>query len=294
MKPHPSSPRAARAVRTQLPVTTRALTMLPALLCVALPACADDGPAAPDAPTTPVIDAAPLDGSVDAPPVLPDAAPANQGSLLFDGADDFAQIPGTAAISTLTAITVEAWVKPTGSIRTRILTKPLATGSQILLDRENDTRLFGEMWGLGSGTRPTTGNLANLPADTWSHVAVTYSTGTLLIYVNGMLVGDSQSAAMSTSLNDYFVGKGLDATAPFNGAIDELRIWNVARTQTQLQQSRSTSLVGSEPNLVGYWDFDEGSGDDIHDRTSGANTGRLGASVGIDSSNPAWSSDKPF
>jgi len=273
------------------PMNTRATTVL---LGLALAACADDRAAAPDAPTTPGLDAAPIDAGVDAAPVVPDAPPANLGSLLFDGTDDFAQIPGTAAISTLTAVTVEAWVKPAGSIRTRILTKPLTAGSQILLDRESDTRLFGETWGTGSGTRPTTTSLADLPAGVWSHVALTFSSGTLLVYVNGMQVGDSPSAQMSTSLNDYLVGKGLDATAPFNGAIDELRIWNVARSQAQLQQTRSVSLVGTEAGLVGYWDFDEGAGDDIHDRTTGNNTGRLGASVGIDGSDPAWSSDKPF
>jgi hypothetical protein len=116
----------------------------------------------------------------------------------------------------------------------------------------------------------------------------------LLIYVNGSLVGSSASAEMSTSLNDYLIGKGLDRTAPFNGAIDELRIWNVARSQAQLQTDRALPLVGNEPHLVGYWNFDEGAGDEIHDATAGHDTGRLGASVGADASDPAWSTDTPF
>ena len=270
-------------------------TLLPAMLTTAIFACGDSKSADPDARITPGVDAAQLDArSVDAPPVIPDAPPSNRGSLVFDGTDDFAQIPGTAAISTLRTVTVEAWVKPVGTIRTRILTKPLMVGSQIALDRESDTRLFGETWSMGVGTRPSTSLQANLPAGTWSHIALTFSADTLRIYVNGIEVGSSQSAQMATSLNDYFIGKGLDRTASFNGNIDELRIWNVARTQAQLQANRSVLLPGNEPNLVGYWNFDEGTGDVIHDKTSGNNTGRLGDSVGADSSDPAWSTDKPF
>jgi Concanavalin A-like lectin/glucanases superfamily len=268
--------------------------LVPTLLSVAIFACGDTKSANPDAPIS-GIDAVQLDAQrIDAAPVLPDAPPSNRGSLVFDGAGDFAQIPGTAAISTLSTITVEAWVKPLGTTSMRILTKPLAVGSQIRLDRESDGRLFGETWGIGSGTRPTTNTLATLAAGTWSHVALTFNRDTLLIYVNGMLVGSSQSAQMSTTLNDYFVGKSLDRTASFNGAIDELRIWNVARSQAQLQLNRSVLLQGNEANLVGYWNFDEGTGDQIHDKTLGNNTGRLGDSVGTDASDPAWSPDKPF
>lgn len=272
-------------------------SFLPAIVTVAISACGDTKSADLDAPITARIDAVQIDAnSIDAGPVLPDAAPTNRGSLVFDGAGDFAQIPGTAAISTLTAVTIEAWVKPlgAGTIKSTILEKPLTRGSQYMFFRESDARLFGETWGVGSGTSPTTNRLAALAIGTWSHIALTFRGGDLLIYVNGMLVGSSPSAQMSTALNDLLIGKGTDNTASFNGAIDELRIWNVARSQAQLQLDRSVLLQGNEPNLVGYWNFDEGAGDQIHDKTVGNNTGRLGASVGTDASDPSWSTDKPF
>jgi hypothetical protein len=266
------------------------------MLSVGAFACSGTKAADLDAPTTPAVDAARLDARLDAAPVLPDATPANRGSLLFDGAGDFAQIPGTAAISTLAEVTVEAWVKPmgAGTTRTAILEKPLTRGSQFLLYRESNARLFGEVWGIGSGTNPSTSNQAKLAIGTWSHIALTYRLNTLSIYVNGSLVGSSATAEMSTALNDLLVGKGVDNTASFHGAIDELRIWNVARSQAQLQQDRSELLQGNEANLVGYWTFDEGSGDQIHDQTVGNNTGRLGAGAGPDNSDPAWSTDTPF
>ena len=269
---------------------------LPIGLTVAAFACGGTKAADLDAPTTPGVDATRVDARLDAAPVLPDATPANHSSLLFDGVGDFAQIPGTAAISSLAEVTVEAWVKPmgAGSTRTSILEKPLARGSQFLMYRESDARLFGETWGIGSGTNPSTSAQAALPVGTWSHIALTFRNGTLVIYVNGNLVGSSASAQMSTALNDLLIGKSVDTTASFNGAIDELRIWNIARSQTELQNNRSVLLQGNEPHLVGYWNFDEGAGDQIHDKTAGNNTGRLGAGAGPDSSDPAWSTDKPF
>ena len=44
----------------------------------------------------------------------------------------------------------------------------------------------------------------------------------------------------------------------FNGSIDEARIWNVARTATQIQQSFTSALQGNETGLVGYYDFNHG------------------------------------
>ena len=106
-------------------------TLIPAMLSVAIFACGNTKSADPDA-ITPGIDARQLDARVvDAVPVLPDAPPANRGSLLFDGAGDFAQIPGTAAISTLTTITVEAWVKPLGTTSMRTLEAASRSGTTI-------------------------------------------------------------------------------------------------------------------------------------------------------------------
>jgi len=46
----------------------------------------------------------------------------------------------------------------------------------------------------------------------------------------------------------------------FNGLIDEFRIWNVARTATQIHDYYDVAVAGTEANLAGYWKFDEASG----------------------------------
>ena len=78
--------------------------------------------------------------------------------------------------------------------------------------------------------------------------------------------------------------------AYFNGAIDEFRMWNVARSQADIMATMGTKLVGNEAGLVGYWKFDDGTGTTAKDSvtTAGhtAHDGTLMASEPDDDSRP--------
>jgi hypothetical protein len=59
---------------------------------------------------------------------------------------------------------------------------------------------------------------------------------------------------------------GIHGTQLWHGLIDEARIWNIARTQEEIQDAMNRTLHADEinsGNLVGYWNFDDGSGDDL-------------------------------
>ena len=70
----------------------------------------------------------------------------------------------------------------------------------------------------------------------------------------------------------------LVAAGYFDGAIDEVRIWNVARTQGEIQSTMSQSLWLPTAGLVGRWAFDEPSGSTA---AGSAGTGINGTIVGI-------------
>ena len=73
---------------------------------------------------------------------------------------------------------------------------------------------------------------------------------------------------MDIERSDVFVGKGdpeYSSGEYFDGAIDELRIWNVARTQEHIRETMNTALTGKEQGLVGYWNFDDGTAKDLSD-----------------------------
>ena len=72
----------------------------------------------------------------------------------------------------------------------------------------------------------------------------------------------------------------------FNGIIDEVSLWNTARTQEQIQENMNRQLRGGEQGLVGYWSFDEGTGTTVFDNTANNNNGLLGG--GSVANEPIW------
>ena len=75
----------------------------------------------------------------------------------------------------------------------------------------------------------------------------------------------------------------------FNGQIDEFRIWNVARSASEVM-AMSHTLVGNEAGLTGYWKLDETSGASAADSvTSAGHTPHPGMlSASSTASDPAW------
>jgi hypothetical protein len=116
------------------------------------------------------------------------------------------------------------------------------------------------------------------PAGTWVHLAFVCDTTTRL-YVNGVLQ-DTSSATISLPLGRI----GYDTSGHpdyLKGTLDEVRVWNVARTPAQIQANMNHSLAGPQANLVAYWKFDEGSGTTAYDSSGQANNGTL-------QNGPAW------
>jgi hypothetical protein len=72
---------------------------------------------------------------------------------------------------------------------------------------------------------------------------------------------------------------GPEGDANFDGIIDEVSIWDVSLTQAEIQAIMHSQLTGSEPGLVGYWQFNEAVGDTAFDRTANANHGTLQGGV---------------
>jgi hypothetical protein len=102
---------------------------------------------------------------------------------------------------------------------------------------------------------------------------------------------------MGTVLSDLLFGAVVEnstVTKHFDGWLDEVRIWSVARSGAEILADMNQTLVGSEPGLVGYWSFEEGAGDQALDLTANHNDGSLGASSDPDAADPVWSSDVPF
>jgi hypothetical protein len=130
--------------------------------------------------------------------------------------------------------------------------------------------------GLFLGTNVYVAMTVPAPRAQWFHYALSFDSdaGVVKGYVNGRLT--------TTMTHDYdhglpFAGQKLRQTplplllgrrqiAPeywFGGYVDELRIWRKARTVQQISDGMFCRLSGTEPDLVAYWNFDDGSAGDL-------------------------------
>ncbi len=222
--------------------------------------------------------------------------PSAGAALLFDGDDDFVDLGDGDDLSvTGTQVTLEARVNPTEwrdqPFQGSVLNKEQAGGAGN--DEGYALRVGGEgrvnlLLGNGSWQELTTPTGA-LVLDAWQHVAATYDGTTMRIYVDGEQVS-SRSVSHSITDNDFALRVGSSENSPertFPGGIDEVRIWNVARSPEQIEASLETVDPASE-GLVGYWRFDEGAGQTVTDETGNADPGTLGASTSFGGDDPMW------
>jgi hypothetical protein len=219
----------------------------------------------------------------------------SQGSeyaLSFNGTSNYVSV-GTSATLKPNRITVEAWIKPTSIGQwIAIVGNLFDTGSNEagygLISNNNTGRLMFWVQTVGGSSDNYNNYPSYLPVlNQWQHIAGTYNGSNLTLYVNGVQV-DSRSKSGNVRYTnpaplDFRIGQYYDDDEAhyYQGTIDEVRIWNTARSVSDIRTTMCTRLSGSEANLVGYWRFDEGSGSTLTD-VLGNNSGTL---VNMNSSN---------
>ena len=130
---------------------------------------------------------------------------------------------------------------------------------EFALENNSSSRVYVQ-----SVTSPVTGQ--------WYHVAGVYDGNYIYLYINGVL----ESKTAQTGKINNFIGSSYqlvfgqwanpaDAYRRFNGDIDEVTVWSVALTQTQIRTYMCKTLQGNESGLVGYWRMNEKSGNGVYD-----------------------------
>ena len=211
-------------------------------------------------------------------------APAHIGgwAIQFDGTNDYVEIPDHSSLDLTSTYTLECWIKANSFSGTKgIISKYQSSGANGYFLRLNGNDL--EFDGLTADV--------NLVTGVWYHVAVTKSGTTRKLYLNGeekTLTG----TALNVSANSNYLAIGADFNVGspnsriFNGYIDEVRIWNVARTQAEIKMNMYRHLTGGESGLVSYYKMTNGSGTTLTDNKS-SNHGTL-------KNGPNWKSSGCF
>lgn len=187
-------------------------------------------------------------------PDLPLLPAGQRHCLHLNGTSDFVDCgPGPFVSTTLT---VEAWVKgSTGHIVNRGGSGE-SDGYALLIQ---DGKLRVELQNRKVKLKATVETA--YPDDQWHHVAFTWQAhpGTITLYVDGVAktTGDF---TYPVRLPGQRLNIGRNASWPvenlFKGHISEVRIWNVARTDTQIAANKGRRLAGNEAGLAGYWPLD--------------------------------------
>lgn len=216
-------------------------------------------------------------------------------ALAFDGEQDGATVPHHPDFNLASTWTIELWVHPfvTAAEEQQLVSKwgaqSLNRSFQVFI--EDSDALGFRLWNEGGGRG--VGRLGTITENEWQHVAVTFDDGTVRLIHDGLEVETSQGfmepqpTEVGLSLGRLLNEDGT-AVAHFDGLIDEVRIWNVVRTPTQIRDSRFVRMSGTETGLVAYWRMGEGGGDVVSDETGRGHTLQLGDVAGPDAANPAW------
>lgn len=137
-------------------------------------------------------------------------------------------------------------------------------------------RIYPEVWN-PIHYEPLDG-LMNPTAQHWQHLAMTFTKGdSLRTYINGKQVGATAVAnnAITSNTDPLIIGIASWDVSSFQsfGNMDEVRIWDVARTTAEIQASMFMEMDGSEAGLVAYYNFNQTTGSNLPDVTGNGNTG---------------------
>lgn len=176
------------------------------------------------------------------------------GALFFNGTSSYVDLGNPAALQMTGSMTIEAWINAAANPPDdgQIVAKSdNSTGWQFKTSPDTGPQTFGAAVSSGSG-RVQRYSSATRSLNTWYHVASVYntSTQTLSTYVNGVLnngtlVGSVPSSQLNANVNAN-IGRRSGGYY-FNGLIDEVRIYNRALSQAEIQSDMNTPIGVASP-----------------------------------------------
>ncbi len=211
--------------------------------------------------------------------IVGDNTPQNV-SLNYDGVDDYVSIPNNVGnFTTNQNFTVECWVKPdatqpssaTNPDENDIISKWAGIGAgannnfpfvirYLNTTRSNVSERGKILVGQWDGTTFTTLISTTAVNDgRWHHVAFVRESGVFRLYINGSLEGavtDNVNNATNNTTPLQFGRRGNNESY-FKGEIDEVRIWSIAKTQSEIQDNRFCKTP-NPTSLQAFYNFNNG------------------------------------
>ena len=206
---------------------------------------------------------------------------AQNNAFTFNGIDQqIATYTQQAQVNFTTGnFTIEAWVKPaafvTGnnSFEHTILGNDIwdATNNTGYVLRTGGSRKLDFTFGNGNNWYSVVSTNAVFTAGEWTHVAIVRSGTTFTLYADGQQVGQQTFTQNLVQANGNLrIGENGNGSGRFfNGAMDEVKFWNVARTQAQVQGDlNATDMTTPPTDLKVYYKMNQTTGQDVISETA--------------------------
>ncbi len=165
----------------------------------------------------------------------------------FDGTNDRIDIVDSNTLDLTSGMTLEAWVRPTAnsSYRTVVLKEYPAELAYSLYAADSDHGARASGWIRVANISRYADGTASLPLNVYSHIAVTYNGSALVFYVNGVATKSTAvTGNIQTSSLPLRIGGNTIWGEYFQGQIDEVRVYNRALTQSEIQQDMVMPIGG--------------------------------------------------
>jgi hypothetical protein len=200
-------------------------------------------------------------------------APPTQCMSFASASSQYATKSSPSGITFTTAFTLDSWVYLNSYANAGIIGRAIPGTSGFLMY----LTLGGQVVCYTVPSQQT--SYQSVPLRRWTHIAVTYSSGTMVVYIDGTIA----PSFLAGSGSSFTQGSGplqigaYNSTNFFDGYISEARIWSVAQSQAQIQANMGMVVASNSTNLV----FQATGNGTFNDSTTNANnlTATNGASA---------------
>ncbi len=212
--------------------------------------------------------------------------PGSGNAMSFNGTTQSITMPNSSAINFGTGdFSVDFWYNS------------LVSKEEIIFDKRDDNCADGPNWAIRKNLAGEVFFEVNVPGPSsdfvvipnvsdgkWHHIAFIRTATQISAFKDGMLA-ESKAAITQNVSNSANFQLGTGPCSPFlagggffSGSLDEIKMWNIALTQSQIRDRMCKKITSTDPlytNLVAYYNFDESTGTTAFDGTINANNGTL-------------------
>ncbi|QQR85430.1 MAG: PQQ-dependent sugar dehydrogenase [Flavobacteriales bacterium] len=196
-------------------------------------------------------------------------------ALSFDGADDLVSFTPFTIVGDFT---LEFWMNAAAGLSSADAI--VGNNSDFSLDLDNGRIRFFKV------ADRLTGSQQVIPGQ-WHHYAITRAGNALKLYVDGVQDVAASASPFTGTIWSHALGKGAFAGS-FNGELDEMRLWNNARSAALIAANRNGPVDPASNGLVGYWSFDAlPVQQEVSDHSQAGRNGVRGYTASTESSDPS-------